>query len=141
MSFYKPTIVLVGVNGAIGKHILNALLSPTFKSLYTLPIRAITRDAAKAQANLPSGATQNDIKFYTAKIATGEGFDVAFKGVDVVINVLGIGVSYNKVSDAALAAKTKVYIPSEFGTDTSLFGAYKPVFQTKIDSLEYAKSI
>lgn len=138
---YKPTIAVVGLNGAIGKHTINALLSPAFKSLYTLPIRAVTRDSAKAQASAPSTASTDDLKFYTADVATGEGLDTAFEGADVVINLLGAGVAHGKVAEAAATAKAKLYIPSEFGTDIVNAGPYSSVFQAKINNLKYAKSL
>ena len=137
---YKPTLVILGVNGAIGKHALNALLSPTFKSLYTLPIRAVTRDATKARELAPN-TTDAELKFLTADIASGEGLGKAFEGVDVVINLLGASVSHSKVADAAAAAKAKLYLPSEFGSDINKTGNYKPLFKGKIDALEYARSL
>ena len=122
---YKPTLVIVGVNGTIGKHVLNALFSSTFKSLYSLPIRAITRDASKARELAPN-TTDAELKFYTADIASGEGLDKAFEGADVVINLLGYSVSHSKVADAAAASKAKLYLPSEFGSDLNEAGAHKP---------------
>ena len=137
---YKPTLVIVGVNGTIGKHVLNALFSSTFKSLYSLPIRAITRDASKARELAPN-TTDAELKFYTADIASGEGLDKAFEGADVVINLLGYSVSHSKVADAAAASKAKLYLPSEFGSDLNEAGAHKPLFTMRTSAVEYARSL
>lgn len=137
----KPTVVIVGANGAIGSYVLKAFLSPEFKNSYTLPIRVVTRDAAKAAAAATSG--ESDLKFYTADIASGDGLDTAFKGVDVVVNLLGTSVTHGPVADAAKAANAKLYIPSEFGSDVEQndASAYANLFSIKAHWLEYARGL
>ncbi|KAF5102400.1 hypothetical protein DV451_001895 [Geotrichum candidum] len=139
MSVYKPTVAILGINGAIGVHALNAFLSPTFSSLFTLPIRIVTRDPSKIKANVPA-ITDDNVKFYNANIATGEGLATVFEGVDVIINLLGTEVSHTAVIEAAAAAKPKVYIPSEFGTDIPASGPYANLFKVKTDAIELARS-
>ena len=139
MSTYKPTVAILGINGAIGFHALNAFLSPTFSSLFTLPIRIVTRDPSKIKANVPA-ITDDNVKFYNANIATGEGLATVFEGVDVIINLLGTEVSHTAVIEAAAAAKPKVYIPSEFGTDIPASGPYANLFKVKTDVVDLARS-
>ena len=139
MSVYKPTVAILGINGAIGVHALNAFLSPTFSSLFTLPIRIVTRDPSKIKTNVPA-ITDDNVKFYNANIATGEGLATVFEGVDVIINLLGTEVSHTAVIEAAAAAKPKVYIPSEFGTDIPASGPYLNLFKVKTDVVELARS-
>lgn len=135
----KPTIVILGANGAIGQYVIKAILSDTFKKSYNLPIRVVTRDSSKAAATFPDA--KGDIKYYTADIATGEGLKAAFDGVDVVANLLGVEVTHNKVADAAAAAKVKLYIPSMFGGDIPISSEYTKLFQVKTDAVDYARSL
>lgn len=139
MSAYKPTVAILGINGAIGSHALNAFLSPTFSSLFTLPIRIVTRDSSKIKAAVPA-ITDENVKFYTADITTGEGLATAFEGVDVIVNILGVSVPHTAVIEAAAAAKPKVYIPSEFGSDIPATGPYINLFKVKTDAVELARS-
>ncbi|KAF5106395.1 hypothetical protein DV453_003970 [Geotrichum candidum] len=139
MSVYKPTVAILGINGTIGTHVLNAFLSPTFSSLFTLPIRIVTRDPSKIKANVPA-ITDDNVKFYNANIATGEGLATVFERVDVIINLLGTEVSHTAVIEAAAAAKPKVYIPSEFGTDIPASGPYLNLFKVKTDVVDLARS-
>ncbi|KAF5112920.1 hypothetical protein DV454_003923 [Geotrichum candidum] len=139
MSAYKPTVAILGINGAIGSHALNAFLSPTFSSLFTLPIRIVTRDSSKIKAAVPA-ITNENVKFYTADITTGEGLATAFEGVDVIVNILGVSVPHTAVIEAAAAAKPKVYIPSEFGSDIPATGPYINLFKVKTDVVELARS-
>lgn len=135
----KPTLVIVGANGTLGPYVISAVLSDTFKNSYNMPIRVVTRDSSKTAAIFPN--SKDDIKYYNADIATGEGLKVAFEGADVVVNLLGIGVTHNTVTDAAAAAKVKLYFPSEFGIDYVNSGKYQKLFQGKVDALKYAKSL
>jgi len=139
MSVYKPTVAILGINGTIGTHVLNAFLSPTFSSLFTLPIRIVTRDPSKIKANVPA-ITDDNVKFYNANISTGEGLATVFERVDVIINLLGTEVSHTAVIEAAAAAKPKVYIPSEFGTDIPASGPYLNLFKVKTDVVDLARS-
>ena len=139
MSVYKPTVAILGINGTIGTHVLNAFLSPTFSSLFTLPIRIVTRDPSKIKANVPA-ITDDNVKFYNANISTGEGLATVFERVDVIINLLGTEVSHTAVIEAAAAAKPKVYIPSEFGTDIPASGPYANLFKVKTDVVDLARS-
>lgn len=132
----KPSVVVVGANGVLGPHVLKALVSENFKSLYQLPIRVVTRDASKSSA-----ISGDDFKYYTADLLSGEGLEEAFKDVDVVINLLGTKIPHTKVADAAAAAKAKLYFPSEYGTDIENSGEYKNLFKIKIDALAYARSL
>lgn len=138
----KPTVVIVGANGAIGPYALKAFLAPEFKNLFNLPIRVVTRDAAKATAAAPD-APESDLKFYTADIASGEGLAAAFKDANVVVNLLGTSVPHTIVSDAAHAANVALYIPSEFGSDLSLNDAeaYAPLVGIKTEWQKQARGL
>lgn len=136
---YKPTVTVLGANGTIGVHVLRALVSDTFKHSFTLPIRVVTRDSAKIQSDLV--VTDSDLKGYSANVETGEGLDAAFKGADVVVNLLGAQFSHNSIVDAAAAAgSVKLYFPSEFGSYIGNAGPFKNIFASKTANLDYALS-
>lgn len=135
-----PVVAIIGINGALGTHAVNAFSSPLFKGKVATPIRIISADPAKAKSNIPK-LNSSEYEFVTANAATGEGLDKAFEGVDVVINIAGITFSHNKIIDAVAASKAKVYVPSEFGVPTNgPIGGYSPVLQFKSDAAKYAKS-
>lgn len=114
---YKPVVAVIGINGLLGKPVLEALTSEKFSGNYSLPVRAISRKKSdKEDSEL--------IKYY-------EGFDSdsykkALAGADVVISLTGT--PSQEVLDAVIATKPKLYIPSQFGTDLS-----KPLFVPVLD--------
>lgn len=136
----KHTIAIVGVNGVLGTHVIAALLSPIFRASYNLPIRAITRDPSKARSIAPD-STDADLKFFTADVVSGEGLDEVFEGVDVVINLLGMEFSHQKVADSAATAHIKLYIPSEFGVDIPNSGPYADLLRFKTEHVDYARRL
>lgn len=135
----KPTVVVVGANGFLGAHVIKALLSAPFRSLYTLPIRVVTRDSSKVIAKVPGA--EADVKFYSADVVSGAELDTAFNGADVVVNLLGVSFSHNKVADAAAAANAKLYIPSEFGLFIKDAGEFKDVLAVKSANISYARGL
>jgi uncharacterized protein YbjT (DUF2867 family) len=142
MSDYKPTIIILGATGILGAPTIRALTSETFIHKYSLPIRVITRSPDKIKKEIPAAADPAIIKFVSADVVTGSGIAEAFDGIDVVINLLGVGsFDHNKIADAAAAAKVKLYIPSQFGTDTELAGPYKPIFVAKTEYINHIKSL
>lgn len=134
----KPTVVILGANGALGRHVIEAILSETFRNLYTLPIRVVTRDSLKA-AQIHDA--KGDIKFYSADVVTGKDLDTAFDGVDVVVNLLGAGFSHNHVAEAAAAANAKLYLPSEFGALLDSNNEFINFFAAKADTIAYARGL
>lgn len=139
MSSYKPTIAVLGSNGTIGVHVLNALLSEQFSDLYTLPIRVVTRDSAKTKSLIPAISDANT-KFFNSDVTSASSLAEVFSGADVIINLLGIGISHDAVVEAAAAAKPKIYIPSEFGSSIKDSGDYKNLFSVKTKTVEDARA-
>lgn len=138
MSF-KPTITIIGANGILGAHTLRAILSEPFINSYALPIRVVTRDLPKISATL-GNPREGTLKAYLANVETGDGLDAAFEGADVIINLLGIKFTHNKVADVAASSGVKVYIPSEYSTYINGTGLFKNLYKFKIDALAYARS-
>lgn len=138
------SVAIVGINGFIGKHVVNALVSPQFKSKITFPVHIVTSDEEKVKSSIEAVSKHpENFKFFKADLATGEGLNEAFKGVDVVVNLVGLRVTHQHIADAAKASNVKVYVPSEFGvhiTESSL-GPYTPVFKFKVDARDYAREL
>ncbi|VEU22130.1 DEKNAAC103143 [Brettanomyces naardenensis] len=130
-SSYKPVVAVIGLNGAIGSHVLEALTSPTFKSNVASPIIAISRKVPETK--------RPGVKYVEGSIDNAEALKEAYKGVDVVVDISSISVSHEASVDAAVANGVKLYIPSEFGTDYSK-SQFKDVFAAKAKVLEYAKA-
>lgn len=136
-----PIVAIVGISGAIGTSVVEALLSPLYRNKVSFPIRIVTRDVANAQAVPVIAASPESFQLYTGNVATGEGLQEAFTGATVVVNLVGVTTfSHNAVVDAAAAAGVKVYVPSEFGSDPAAGdkGKFKPVFSLKTQNAEYA---
>lgn len=143
MSTSLPVVAVVGINGRIGKHVLNALVSPAFKDKISLPIHLATGNVEKTKAVPAVAASPESFKIFAVDIATGEGLDAAFAGVTVVCNTVGVtALPHAKIADAAAAAKVKVYVPAEFGSayEGGALGKYEPLFKTKMAATEYARS-
>lgn len=136
-----PVAAIVGINGVLGPHVLNAFSSLLFRGKLTTPIKIVTSNATKARQALPQ-LESSDYKLITsANAATGEGLDQAFQDVDVVINIAGIGFSHNHIVDAVAASKAKVYIPSSFSIPVShLLGDYQLFNKFNAENEKYAKS-
>lgn len=142
MSTYKPTVLVLGGAGTLGPHVINALTSDTFINKYNLPIRIVSRTPEKVKKQVPAAADEAVVKFVSADLVNDTAFTKVFDGVDVVINLLGLGpVNHNKIADAAAASKVKLYIPSHFGTEIEHTGPYKPIFALKTNYLNHIKAL
>ncbi|MDI1488502.1 MAG: hypothetical protein OHK93_007777 [Ramalina farinacea] len=110
MAFDK--IALIGGTGALGSHILNALLSTFAPSSIIL----LTRQSSKPPT-VPSGVTTIPLPSYTDSSAVIP----ALKGCDVLISALGTkALSLEpQLVDSAIAAGVRRFIPSEFTKDVT----------------------
>ncbi|RAL07131.1 aromatic alcohol reductase [Aspergillus homomorphus CBS 101889] len=108
---YK-NIILVGGGGSLGSVLLKSLLSePTFN------VTVLTRESSKARASIPSTATIITI----ADSYPPEDLVKAFQGQDAVVNATtSFSVAEQlKFIDAAIAARVKRFVPSEYGLDNN----------------------
>lgn len=147
MSSYKPTIVIVGVNGTLGSHVLRSLLSKPFVSSVNLPIRVISRNPENIKS-IVSEITTSNVEFYNADLHSLESVVSVFRDADVVVNLAGYGVGQPNPIDhilladaAAAAGSVKLYIPSEFGAINDQSGVYNALFAEKPPVLAHIKSI
>ncbi|KAI0675930.1 hypothetical protein C8Q78DRAFT_1074896 [Trametes maxima] len=141
MSSISLSIAIVGGTGRLGKsprypsrhlaclttdgssrryYISTATLTEFASNFHA--VHVLTRDpsSAPAQDLLAKGATLYE--FDESSLPTI--LDEAFKGVDVVVNVLPTlaipTATYQEVEEAASRSSAKVYFPSEFGSDHRL---------------------
>lgn len=105
-----PSVALAGASGHLGKHVLSAFLSPTFRSSFS-DIIILKRRTASPSTDEVQGAT---IRFYD-----DDHLDEAMVGIDVVVSTVGPGGHgfKDKLLRAVANSQVKLYIPSEFGVD------------------------
>lgn len=110
MAFDK--IALIGGTGALGSHILNALLFTFAPSSITI----LTRQSSKPPT-VPSGVTIKPLPSYTDSSAVIP----ALEGCDILVSALGTKVLYlqPQLVDCAIAAGVRRFIPSEFTKDVT----------------------
>ncbi|KAI0490406.1 hypothetical protein F4859DRAFT_7151 [Xylaria cf. heliscus] len=103
------TVVVLGATGNLGPHMVSGLLAAGFK------VTVISRSQPNSTSVIPTGVKvlQSDYTF-TSLVD-------AFKGQDAVVSTVSTITVQQQLSiiDAAVAAKVKRFIPSEFGSDTS----------------------
>ncbi|OLN84427.1 Isoflavone reductase-like protein IRL 3 [Colletotrichum chlorophyti] len=127
-------VLVIGASGNVGRSTIEALLEDNFQ------VTGLTRDTSKA--TLPTGVTHVKSDFSEASLLE------AFRGQDAVVSTIssitpaGVLASQNAIVDTAIAAGVKVFIPSEFGIDTSDPSAadYILFLKDKIETLNYLKS-
>lgn len=103
------TVAVYGINGLLGKPVVDALLREPFVSKIKSPIRLLTSSDKRA-------IQSPKVEYINVKEA---GYDKPLDDVDVVIN---LGAVPGEPKDDAflqsiIAHKVKLYIPSQFGTD------------------------
>ncbi|KAH3680398.1 hypothetical protein WICMUC_000329 [Wickerhamomyces mucosus] len=105
------SVAVIGLNGRLGKPIIESLLSEPFISKINTPIKLLTTNSDKQ-------VVSNDkLQYINYKTLDG-GLKTALKDVDVVINLGNIPKSpIQDILDAIIANNVKLYIPSQFGTD------------------------
>ena len=105
-----------------------------------MKVTGLTRESSKA--TLPNGAIHLKINF------SDESLRQAFQGQDAVISTISsISVggdlrNQNSIIAAAVASKVKVFVPSEYGIDTSSRAAAEvvPFVGDKIATVDYIKA-
>ncbi|KAF4815547.1 Isoflavone reductase-like protein IRL [Colletotrichum tropicale] len=126
-------VLVIGASGNVGTSAIKALLEDGFQ------VTGLTRETSVA--SLPEGVTHLKSDFSEASLAN------VFKGQDAIVSTLssispaGALASQNSLIDAAIATGIKVFIPSEYGVDTSDPSAPEiiPFLTDKIDTLNYLK--
>ncbi|KAF6836966.1 NmrA-like family protein [Colletotrichum plurivorum] len=126
-------VLVIGTSGNVGTSAIKALLEDGFQ------VTGLTRETSVA--SLPEGVTHVKSDFSEGPLAS------AFRGQDAVVSTLssispaGALASQISLVDAAVAAGVKVFIPSEYGVDTSDPSAAEiiPFLADKIETLNHLK--
>jgi len=126
-------VLLIGASGNLGSLILGHLLASTTK----FEITALTRKSSSTGTSLPPSVSVKSV----ADDYPGAELVEAFRDVDVVISaisMMGMHEQY-KFIDAAVEAKVKRYIPTEFGLDSlpDWLVELRPMFRIKHDVRDY----
>ncbi|KKY14748.1 putative isoflavone reductase family protein [Diplodia seriata] len=127
-------VLVVGAGGNVARSAIKALLQENFT------VTGLTRDSSTA--TLPDGVRHLRSDF------SGPSLVEAFQGQDAVISTVSSITPAGALSiqksliDAAIAAGVKVFIPSEFGVDTSDRSAPEkiPFLADKIDTVDYLRT-
>lgn len=128
------TALVIGASGNVGKSTVKALLVEGFQ------VTGLTRESSKA--TLPANVKHVKTDYSEASLRE------IFKGHDAVISTVSSIVPGDTLAiqktfvDAAIAAGVKVFVPSEYGVDTSNRSSpeYIPFLADKLQTLDYLKS-
>ncbi|CCH45707.1 Isoflavone reductase [Wickerhamomyces ciferrii] len=126
------TIAVLGVNGFLGKSVIEGLLSEPFISKIKAPIRILTTSDKKP-------VESSNVQYINVK---DQKLDSHLEGVDAFINLVGFPHGATEdIIKAAVSAKVKLYIPSQFGTNVEAAQSTLPHFlQGKVDHSEQARA-
>ncbi|ODV91918.1 hypothetical protein CANCADRAFT_505 [Tortispora caseinolytica NRRL Y-17796] len=126
-------IAIAGSKGFLAKPIIAAATRIFADRVNSVVV--LTRDESKEEGNI--SYTQVDYSKPDAIVS-------ALKGVDALINTIGVGQensAHRTLTDAAVKANVKVYVPSEFGTNyINADFTFHHVFSEKKKLFEYAQS-
>jgi uncharacterized protein YbjT (DUF2867 family) len=114
------TVAVFGINGLLGKPVVEGLLTEPFITKIKTPIKLVTSSPEKKPVE------SDKVEYINYKNSS---LKEAIKGVNVVINLGNVPNSpLQDVLDAVIANKVKLYIPSQFGVDVEAAGALFPGF-------------
>ncbi|KAK0618804.1 hypothetical protein DIS24_g11510 [Lasiodiplodia hormozganensis] len=127
-------VLVIGPTGNVGKSTVKALLNENFH------VTGLTRESSTA--TLPPGVQHLKTDFTPSSLAR------AFANQDAVISTISSITPAGALSlqtsliDAAIAAGVKIFVPSEYGIDTSSRSAadYVPFLADKIATVDYLKA-
>ncbi|GME44353.1 putative isoflavone reductase family protein [Neofusicoccum parvum] len=127
-------VLVIGAGGNVGRSTIKALLDENFL------VTGLTRESSTA--TLPEGVRHLKTDLSESSLAE------AFRGQDAVVSTIssitpaGALALQKTIIDAAIAAGVKVFVPSEFGIDTSDRSAPEiiPFLADKIDTVDYLKT-
>ena len=120
----KVSITIIGLNGFLGKPVLEAINSGIFDDKINFPIKAITRKEPE---------TKNDkIEYVVSEIneeSIKSTLSQKLSGTDVIIELIGPNPeAFANIENLVDAIKPKLFIPSQFGTDIPKVDEYAPGF-------------
>ncbi|KLJ09125.1 hypothetical protein EMPG_15450 [Blastomyces silverae] len=130
MATHIKTVMLIGAGGNLGPLVLAEFLKSTFD------ITVLAREASTS--TYPKNITIAKSDFSASSLTE------IFKGQDALISIVGPSAfaDQKKIVDAAIAAGVKIFIPSEYGSDTRNPEVLKiaPILAGKRTLVEYLES-
>ncbi|KAI1652571.1 NAD(P)-binding protein [Daldinia decipiens] len=121
-------VVIVGASGNLGKEVLQELLKAGFK------VTAFARE--ESTATFPAEVATKKVNYQSVESLTA-----ALQGQDAVVSTIATVAIGSQVPlvDAAIAAKVKRFIPSEFGINTRTVEGTPigKILQGKVQALDY----
>ncbi|KAI1098548.1 NAD(P)-binding protein [Jackrogersella minutella] len=128
MASSIKNVVVIGASGNLGKEVAQELSKAGFA------VTAFTRE--DSTSSFPSNVTTKKVNYQSVESLTA-----ALEGQDAVVSTIAteaIG-SQTTLVDAAVAAKVKRFIPSEFGVNTRTVGdtGLGSILQGKVQLLDY----
>ncbi|KAI9879388.1 MAG: hypothetical protein M1823_006842, partial [Watsoniomyces obsoletus] len=124
------TVMVIGASGSVGPPIVEALLASGFS------VSALTRTSSNSTCAAGVKVVKADY--------SPDSLLEAFKGQDAVVSTIATFSTQEqiKIIDAAITAKVRRFLPSEFGIDTSdaKIMAVLPPAKSKYDTVQYLKS-
>ncbi|CCG25258.1 Cip1 possible oxidoreductase [Candida orthopsilosis Co 90-125] len=121
----KASIAIIGLNGFLGKHVVNAINSGVFDSKIQFPIKAITRKEG-------SKSTDKIEYVVSAETSPNDSHLIdSLKGIDAIVELTGPNPElFSNIEKIVEKVKPKLFIPSQFGTDIPQVDTYAPGFLT-----------
>lgn len=120
----KVSIAIIGLNGFLGKPVLEAINSGIFDDKINFPIKAITRKEPETK-NEKIEYIVSEINEESIKTTLNE----KLSGTDVIIELIGPNpVAFANIEKVVGTIKPKLFIPSQFGTDIPKVDEYAPGF-------------
>ncbi|KAL7620161.1 hypothetical protein AAE478_009154 [Parahypoxylon ruwenzoriense] len=128
MASSIKNVAVIGASGNLGKEVVQELLKAGFK------VTALTRE--ESTATFPENVVSKKVDYQSV-----ESLKSALDGQDAVVSTIAtvaVGGQLPLV-DAAVSAKVKRFIPSEFGINTRLVAgtAIGNILQGKVKTLDY----
>ncbi|KAK6202532.1 CIP1 protein [Scheffersomyces amazonensis] len=118
----KVSVAIIGLNGFLGKPVLEAINSGKFDDKLQFPIKALTR---KEQPST------DKIQYITTDISdeTVSSIGESLKGTEVIVELVKADPTLFGVIEKVVAeVKPKLFVPSQFGTDLIQVDDYAPGF-------------
>ncbi|KAJ4244037.1 hypothetical protein NW762_014650 [Fusarium torreyae] len=132
MASEIKTVMILGGRGNLGPYLIKALLEIGFR------VSVLSRSFSVVEDETFEGASIVKSDYTFASLVS------VFTGQDAVISTLSTAniAEQNIVIDAVAAAKVKRFMPSEFGSDTSIEGLEKmaPFLKGKQDVMDHVKT-
>ncbi|EMG47387.1 hypothetical protein SBY92_002824 [Candida maltosa Xu316] len=119
----KVSIAIIGLNGFLGKPVLEAINSGIFDSKIEFPIKAISRKEPESK--------DSKIEYVISPIDADSIDTLSQKltGTDVIIELTGPNPElFSNIEKLVEKVKPKLFIPSQFGTDLGQVDTYAPGF-------------